>query len=515
MPPLFIVSSASHSGSSGARTGACGGTAMTSDARVDPNRRRPSRWSRRRPMMPEDVLVVDDGHRRDAVRALVAVRERVDGEVRPHRRRVGLHRLAHRDAAQQPLEREPPVERPGAGREQPAERDDQQALRREVGERHRDPDADDREAEQPADPRGHRAGAVAVLRARPGERPDDPAAVERHPGQQADAGEDDVQRRRARRGSRPAPRAPGATTASSTPSASSDPAQRERQQRPRERDRELVARRRRLDAERREPADEAEDDRRRLDAVPPADERVRQLVGDDRHEEPDGDRHADEPLDRRREAGRRERRLLRAEQRDDRDEDRPRERDPDLDPEQPRDREAVAAHQAGTSAGDRDRRGLRLVRRMGPGPPAAVPPQQQRQRRRSRPRPRSSSRPRTAAGTAGRASPSRRRTSTTRAGRTARGTARTPGRTAGRRRSRRRPSPPRSRARSSTGGATAPCRARSLRENANEPAISSADPAATRKKRWNTTATSTMCCRSRASSTGHAVQRDVERRPGR
>ena len=52
MPPLFIVSSASHSGSSGARTGAWGGIAITSDARVDPKRRRPSRWSRRRPMMP-------------------------------------------------------------------------------------------------------------------------------------------------------------------------------------------------------------------------------------------------------------------------------------------------------------------------------------------------------------------------------------------------------------------------------------------------------------------------------
>ena len=45
-------------------------------------------------------------------------------------------------------------------------------------------------------------------------------------------------------------------------------------------------------------------------------------------------------------------------------------------------------------------------------------------------------------------------------------------------------------------------RARSERENANDPAIRSADPAAMRKKRWNTIATSTMCCRSRASSTG-------------
>ena len=77
-----------------------------------------------------------------------------------------------------------------------------------------------------------------------------------------------------------------------------------------------------------------------------------------------------EPLDRRREARGREGRLLRAEQRDDRDEDRPRERDPDLDPEQARDREAVAAHQAGTSDGT----GVGGARPRTPRAPAARRP---------------------------------------------------------------------------------------------------------------------------------------------
>ena len=45
------------------------------------------------------------------------------------------------------------------------------------------------------------------------------------------------------------------------------------------------------------PPDEPERDRPLLDAVPASQERVRELVRDDRREEPEGDDAADRPLD--------------------------------------------------------------------------------------------------------------------------------------------------------------------------------------------------------------------------
>ncbi len=161
------------------------------------------------------------------------------------------------------------------------------------------PHADRGPAQQAPDPRRDRSPPGRGRRcAAQASGPHDPTAVERHPGQQAQGPEHEVEpadHEQAPPGARPGRSAePGhdhrepATMTSATTSDTSGPG---------DRDRQLVAGARRLDRQRGQAADEAELDRGGRHAAAPTDERVRELVGDDRREEAERDDHADEPVD--------------------------------------------------------------------------------------------------------------------------------------------------------------------------------------------------------------------------
>ena len=200
---------------------------------------------------------------------------------------------------------------------------------------------------------------------------------------------------------------------------------------------------------------------------------------------PTRDRHADEPLDRCREARGGEGRLLCAEQRDDRDQHRPGERDPDLDPEQARDRQAVRR-----PSGRHLRRhrvgGVGLVRRVRPGPPAGRTTTAASTTRRRRPRPRSCVSTQNACGNSW-TSFSVRRVERPRPGREEqlveqreRLVEQEDAADAADDGHRGDDEPARDRRRQSTAGA------RPLREHANDPATSSAEPAATQEEALRT-----------------------------
>ena len=87
---------------------------------------------------------------------------------------------------QQQLHAMPSVQRPRAGRQEPSQRQHEQALHGEVHERERHADAHRGPADEPPDAHGDPGGAVLVAGSLPGDRAHHAAAVERQPGEQAE-----------------------------------------------------------------------------------------------------------------------------------------------------------------------------------------------------------------------------------------------------------------------------------------------------------------------------------------
>ena len=120
--------------------------------------------------------------------------KRVERELRGHGFEVLLHRLADADPLDEPVENEPPTDRPGRRHEEPSDETDHDPVDRVAGEDDRETDHDERPAGVPADRACRVRPRSLVVRPRPGDRPDHPPTVEGERGHEVDRGEQEVER---------------------------------------------------------------------------------------------------------------------------------------------------------------------------------------------------------------------------------------------------------------------------------------------------------------------------------
>ena len=148
------------------------------------------------PTIPTSVVRQEHGQRRPEPSRRGSPPERVERELRRDRLDLLLHRLADADAGDQPVEDQPAVDGAGGRHEEPADEPEHDPVERcssPVRITARPTTMSIRPTPRPTDRRSLRSGRASPTRAQPIARTT-PPAVERERRDEADAGQNEVQR---------------------------------------------------------------------------------------------------------------------------------------------------------------------------------------------------------------------------------------------------------------------------------------------------------------------------------